>query len=48
MGTAFPSSDYYRASVAMRSPRGGSNLLADLAFHIMQRIETGSGRQLIP
>jgi hypothetical protein len=27
---------------------GGSNLLGDLAFPIMQRIETGLGRQLIP
>jgi hypothetical protein len=26
----------------------GSNLLGDLAFPIMQRIETGLGRQLIP
>jgi hypothetical protein len=46
--TAFPPSGYYRASVAMRPPPGGSNLLGDLAFPIMQRIETGLGRQLIP
>ena len=29
-------------------PNGVTNLVGDLAFHTMQRIETGLGRQLIP
>jgi hypothetical protein len=49
MCPAFPDADYYEDSVTMGPPLvGGTSPLGDLAFHIMQRIETGLGCPLIP